>query len=107
MRIVLALLFVPFLILGVAMTLRQKRVLGTMLIGFFAMATLVLLNPELISAFANAIGIGRGVDLVFYLFLPLSLFLNLALFTRTKNLDRKLEMIVREVALYRAKEENR
>ena len=63
---------------------------------------LMILWPEFSTMIANAIGIGRGADLVFYLFILFSLFYYASLISELKSIDQKITSLVREIAIINA-----
>lgn len=54
--------------------------------------------PDITSAIANKIGVGRGVDLIFYLFIMTSVFLLITLYSKIKFLEKELTSLTRELA---------
>jgi small membrane protein len=58
-----------------------------------------LIYPNLTTRIANLVGIGRGSDLIFYLFIIYGIFWFNILSTRNRQIDRKLTKIVRAIAL--------
>jgi len=58
-----------------------------------------ILNPQITTHIANFIGIGRGTDLMLYLFILASLFYVAAMNTRHRRLKRQMTLIVRALAL--------
>src|SRR5690349_6927675 len=63
---------------------------------------LMILWPEFSTMIANEIGIGRGADLVFYLFILISLFYYASLTAELKSIDHKTTSLIREIALINA-----
>ncbi len=59
-------------------------------------------NPALSTRIANAIGIGRGTDLIVYAFVILSLFRQVSMSVQHKRFERQITALVRELALARA-----
>jgi hypothetical protein len=55
--------------------------------------------PDLSTRLAHAVGIGRGTDLVLYVFALFSLFHFVTLESRLKSLEGKLTRVAREAAL--------
>lgn len=106
MIIVLVFLFLPFLLLGSVEILKGRKLLGFGLLSVFGLAVFLIINPEVSSMIASQIGIGRGTDLIFYLFLPLSLTLHFTLFARMKALQRRVATLTREIALSNARQES-
>ena len=96
----------PFLI-GVFFTLvllyftrlRSKAADGLIIIAVFGCSLLLVFHPDLATRLAHALGIGRGVDLIFYLAIPGLAFLILVLFSRMRRLEANLAVTIREQAL--------
>jgi len=61
-----------------------------------------VLFPEVTTTVANAIGVGRGADLLTYLLIVIVGFLTLALHRRIQVLQRQLTELARDIALYRS-----
>ncbi len=64
----------------------------------------LILFPELSSQLAHWIGIGRGVDMVFYFFILFSVFRFVGLSAEQRQTQRKLTDIVRAIAIQNARE---
>lgn len=79
--------------------LRSRNSDGLVILLCFGIAALLVLRPRVATQLANMIGIGRGVDLVFYLAIPGLLLLILVLFARIRDLNSKLTAALRELAL--------
>ena len=79
--------------------LRSRNTDGLLILLCFGIAALLVLRPNVATLLANMVGIGRGVDLVFYLAIPGLLLLILVLFARTRDLNLKLTAALRELAL--------
>jgi hypothetical protein len=67
------------------------------------LAVLSILFPQLTTAVANALGVGRGADLLIYLSIVTGLFVSLLLYSRIQRLERDQTELVRQIALERAK----
>ena len=59
----------------------------------------LILFPNITSEIANFMGIGRGTDLVVYLFILISLFLFVYVMSILKRLEQKITAIVRNNAI--------
>ena len=69
-------------------------------IALVAVAGLVFIwYPELSNSLAKLVGVHRGADLMFYIWIIISMFVILNLHIRNRSIDRKLAAIVREIAL--------
>ena len=65
----------------------------------------VLAPEQTLDDIANAFGVGRGVDLITYLFEAAALFVLLHYYTKFVELQRQLTTVTREVAILRAEVE--
>ena len=70
-----------------------------MFAGIVAVGVVLAIRPDLATRVANLIGIGRGADLLLYIFLLFSLFQNVYLADRLKTIDARITKVVREQAL--------
>jgi hypothetical protein len=77
-------------------TLLRDRVIFAVIVG---LGVALALYPDFSTRVANAIGIGRGADLLLYVFLLFSLFYNVHLAARLKNIESQIRSVVREQAL--------
>jgi hypothetical protein len=65
-----------------------------------SLAGLVLVwNPELSNTLAHAVGVGRGADLVFYVFIAAAAFISLYLHLRIESSTRMVTDLARAIAL--------
>lgn len=55
--------------------------------------------PELTNKLAAALGVGRGADLVFYLFIVAFCYLMLLVYAKIKKMERQLAELARKQAL--------
>lgn len=76
------------------------RVLAVFL---FGLALIAILFPNLTTALANLVGVGRGADLLLYLLFLISIFLFLHLYAGLARLERRQTEIIRELALFNAR----
>jgi hypothetical protein len=72
------------------------------LIGLGAVGIALALQPELANRMAHAVGVGRGADLLIYVFVLFSLFHIVYLGSRLRRLERQITQQVRTTALERA-----
>ena len=79
--------------------LRSKVVDGLIILLCFGGASLLVMRPNVATRIANLVGVGRGADLIVYLALPGLLMMIFLLFARTRELNAKLTMAVREYAI--------
>ncbi len=60
---------------------------------------ILVINPEFSTRIANRIGIGRGTDLLLYLFIVTALFYSVGVTAEMKRLRRQLTTVIREIAI--------
>ena len=78
----------------------RSRLLDRLIALVFASASaLLIFHPEFSNRIAHRIGVGRGVDLIFYLALPGFGFACLLLFSKTLELRNQVTVLTREIAL--------
>jgi hypothetical protein len=66
-------------------------------------AAMAIAYPSLVQDIASAIGIGRGADVVLYLFVLLSIGLSFLFYSRYVYLQRQVTELVRHIALSEAR----
>jgi hypothetical protein len=59
----------------------------------------IIWYPEVANSLAVWVGVSRGADLLFYAWILISMFVILNLHIRNRSIDRKIAIILREVAL--------
>jgi small membrane protein len=106
--IIRALLLAALAATGYLVFLRRNKlpfhiVLVFLLLGLGAAA--VLAPEQALDDIANAFGVGRGVDLITYLFEAAALFVLLHYYTKFVELQRQLTQMTREVAILRGEVE--
>ena len=69
-----------------------------MYLALAASGAVVVMNPQVATRVANALGIGRGADLLLYLLVVFSLFNTLSTGSQLARLERKLTAVARAVA---------
>lgn len=77
-------------------TTPRDRLLYVMMV---AVAIPLVLFPEVSNVVAHAFGIGRGADLVFYLFIIFSLFHFATTASRIRQMERQITTLVQDRAL--------
>lgn len=76
-----------------------RRLLFLGLILLFAAAAV---QPQAVNAVAQAVGVGRGADLVLYVLATAFLYLVLFVYQKFKQQERRLATVVRHLALLEA-----
>ena len=87
-----------------AYSLRVRSVVWDRLV-LLALGTagiVLALQPELANDLANAVGVGRGADLLIYVFVLFSLFYIVHVGSRLRRLERQITQEVRAAALERS-----
>ncbi len=65
-------------------------------------AAVAIAKPSLITRFANAIGIGRGADVVLYLFVLAFLVVSFSLYSNQLRLQRRISKLVTHLSVREA-----
>ncbi len=104
---IILILFILFAETKTVLRLRDKAITGkefflwTLL---WALATAVVLVPDITSQAAAAVGVGRGADLVVYMALILLFYAQFRQMVRIDNMERNITKLARESALRSAEE---
>jgi hypothetical protein len=69
-------------------------------------AALAIARPDLVQAVASAIGIGRGADVVLYVFVLVFPAVSFYLYSRCVRLQRQVTELVRHLAIAEARRQN-
>jgi small membrane protein len=106
--IIRALLLAGLAAIGWLVFLRRNKlpfhiVLMLLILGVGAAA--VLAPEDMLDAIAQTFGVGRGVDLITYLFEVAALFVLLHYYTKFVDLQRQLTQVTRELAIMKAEVE--
>jgi hypothetical protein len=75
----------------------------TLLLILAVLGGVLVLWPGLSTSVARALGVGRGADLVFYLFVVFCLFRFVSIAGDRRRMDERLTGVVRELALLTAR----
>lgn len=76
--------------------LAVRRLLAT---GLLAVSCLSVLFPDVVTAVAQLVGVGRGTDLVLYVLVVVSAVTWLGMYRRVSDLEARLTLLVRSQAL--------
>ena len=91
-------------VLGAGLALRRRApVVGIALAIAAATGLYFVWMPNHLSAVANAMGVGRGTDLLLYLWVSVTMLAFAGLVLELRHLRRELTLIARELALQRAR----
>ena len=82
---------------------RHQAIRRILLVGFVALAALSVIFPDWLTWLARRVGVGRGADLLLYALAIAFLSYIATSFRRLGELDRKLTLLTRELALTRAR----
>jgi hypothetical protein len=73
----------------------------------FTLVCATIIVPELTQRVATAVGVGRGTDLTFYLFIVGFVFVEVLMYSRVSKLSRALTEAVRRVAIVESEAQQR
>lgn len=100
-------LLVAGLVLGALYTIRGRRtalhtlVRRSLTVAFFVGGFVAVLFPSLLTDLANALGVGRGADLLLYVLTIACVFTTIAFHRRFRELEDRFVELSRAVALDR------
>ena len=78
---------------------KNQLVIRLILIGVFSFGIFLAINPGLTIQAANAIGIGRGVDLLFYISILFGIIGFIVLYAKYRKLELLLTELIRNEAI--------
>ena len=98
------------LIVVTAVAITRNRITPRIGLGWILLwlaAAVAIAFPELLVWLANALGIGRGTDLVLYLFILAGFIAFFVTYLRFRRLEEEITKIVRHIAISEAPPPNR
>jgi len=96
------------LIGGIYLTALSSRLVSRLaLLSLLAAGVVFVINPDLTTRIAHSVGVGRGTDLLLYLFCLASITVFLKLYKKNRVMDEKLTEVARQVALLGARAPHR
>jgi hypothetical protein len=95
--------FLTLLLLGVAVLVAVQRA-ASRLVQFTVLAVILtgiyfVWVPEQANVLAHAVGVGRGADLLFYLWVVITLALVMFMYLKIQRLARRVTQLTRAIAL--------
>ena len=75
----------------------------SILLGIVALGIVFVIFPTLTSPIASLVGIGRGTDLIFYLFIFFSLFIIVYQMSEINKLNQKITGVIRYLSIQNAR----
>lgn len=93
---------VAFISLYFVIRLKKKLLDLVLLVILISTAVVFIIWPELTTALAKKLGVGRGADLIFYTSILIFWFVLLKLYARIRLLEKSFTQIIREDAIKKA-----
>jgi hypothetical protein len=101
-------LFLTALLAGIAFLVALQRttsrLVRTIILAVVGAGAFFVWVPEQTSAIAEAVGVGRGADLVLYLWVVITLALFLVMYLKMIQMGRRITQLTRALALTHVKE---
>lgn len=96
-------------LIGYHVFLRRRRlpVHIVLVLAVLALAALAVVFPDMTTVVANRLGVGRGADLINYLVEVGLLFIVVHYYAKFGELEERITVLVRELALLRARVDER
>ncbi|MCW2782223.1 MAG: hypothetical protein JWR35_2672 [Marmoricola sp.] len=82
----------------------RRRIAG---LAVLAAGAFAVIWPEALTHVANAVGVGRGTDLVLYVLVMVFLFTTVATYQRLHHMESRIATLARELALRDAEAQDR
>lgn len=82
---------------------RHQAIRRLLLAGFVVAAVLAIIFPDALSVLANAVGVGRGIDLLLYALVIAFVSYIATSHRRSNQLSRKITLLTRELSLAEAR----
>ena len=86
---------------------RRQAIVRLGVLGLAVVWTVAVLQPDLVTRVANAIGVGRGTDLLLYLLVVAFTFATVGLSRKVRDLEDTIAELTRGLALVEAEVERR
>jgi hypothetical protein len=99
-------LLLTVIVLMAFVQLRQIPLVGTAVIGAALFGGYLVWTPEDATAIAHLIGIGRGTDLILYVWVLISLTILLVLYLKTREHFQIITVLARTMALAEARSDS-
>lgn len=90
---------VLILLLRHRQAMRARAWKRLLLVGLAVVAIATILQPEASSRVANAVGVGRGTDLLLYLLTVLFLYVTATIYLKFRDLELRLTALARRLAI--------
>lgn len=105
-QFILTAFFFVLLVFGIG-AIGRSRFIAYSLFGLALIALYFIWNPEQTNNFAHALGVGRGADLLLYLWFLVSSFMLLLMNLKCNRLQQELTETVRHIALMNSRSPDR
>lgn len=103
--------FLSVMLAGIALLVgfqgTTSRLLKAVILGVIAFGAFLLWTPETTDRFAEAFGVGRGADLLLYVWVVITLALIVFLYLKLTTLSRRITQLTRAIALAHPRGEQR
>jgi small membrane protein len=86
--------------------LRSRRLSRLVVLALLSAGVFSVLRPGITSGIAHLLGVGRGADLMLYVFLITTGYALMQLYSRMRTLDRQVTLLARALAIGTARKTN-
>ena len=101
---ILLIIALSFCILLFFVRMKHTWVLAIIVTCSYIFGITIIIKPSITQVIAGYMGVGRGVDLIFYLRFVFFMILHLLLYSRYKSLKQIVTDLAREITLMKAKQ---
>jgi hypothetical protein len=97
-KLALSALFLALACVGIVQRKEARRI-GLAIVLLSAAALAAIWNDTAVTRLANWVGVGRGTDLILYIWIPISLAFAMLLYVRVVALEHMLTQLCRHIAI--------
>ncbi len=98
-------LIIPLLLIVILVLpkLKSQTFFRLVLTGMSLLGTLFVLFPSITNDLAHSVGVGRGADLVTYLFITFFFFFGILLYSKVRKIKEDQTELIRKISIQQAK----
>lgn len=107
MNLILILILIVVALIGLRIALHRNRILGLLAFGISFLGIYLVIFPEYSTRIANALGVGRGADLLLYFLFVISILGLFFVYIRIDQNNQLITKLARSIALLSASKKDK
>lgn len=107
MNLILILILIVVALIGLRIALHRNRILGLLTFGISFLGIYLVIFPEYSTRIANALGVGRGADLLLYFLFVISILGLFFIYIRIDQNNQLITKLARSIALLSASKKDK